>query len=263
MLTPSTPRRRFLLPGTAALALTLAGAPNLSASAQSTTACVASLVVTADDSTKPAADAPPPPLLDENGRPFPPPRPVAPAFQPEISASRFAELAMADTMLEIALGELVKRKGESQAVKDLAHRLVTNHTAIKLILSRAATGTLESFPPIDAQAQATLDRLALLSGAELDREYLWEQSLRQPRQLAMYRWQYENCDAKLLRQFAVGTMPIIAVHARVADEVHRKVNADEIALQERRAEAERKAEQARKQAEAEAAARKPPRKFKK
>ncbi len=61
--------------------------------------------------------------------------------------------------------------------------------------------------------------------------------------------------------------PIIVVHARVADEVHKKINADEIRVQEKRAEAERKAEQARKQAEAQAAvdaaAKKPQRKFKK
>jgi len=53
------------------------------------------------------------------------------------------------------------------------------------------------------------------------------------------------------------------VHARLTDELHKKINADEIRIQEKRAEAERKAELARKQAEAEAAAKKPARKFKK
>lgn len=208
------------------------------------------------------------PLLDENGNPFPPARPTQPVFNAEIASSRFAELAMADALMEIALGELVQRQGESAAARDFAQRMATNHTAIKLIL-RKASGNLASTLPtaLDAEQQDVLDRLSKLSGTELDREYLWEETLRQPRSVAMYRWQYENCDDKTLKQFAVGTLPIIAVHARVADEVHKKINADEIRVQEKRAEAERKAEQARKQAEAqaaaEAAAKKPQRKFKK
>ena len=210
----------------------------------------------------------PAPLLDENGNPFPPARPTAPAFNAEIASSRFAELAMADALMEIALGELVQRQGESAAARDFGQRMVTNHTAIKLILRKASGNLANNLPTtLDADQQAVLDRLGKLSGAELDHEYLWEETLRQPRSVAMYRWQYENCDDKTLKQFAVGTLPIITVHARVADEVHKKINADEIRVQEKRAEAERKAEQARKQAEAqaaaEAAAKKPQRKFKK
>jgi predicted outer membrane protein len=226
------------------------------------------------DDTKPAdattgAEAPvPPPLLDENGQPFPPARPVAPPFNAEMAATRFAELAMADALLEIELGELVKRAGASPMVKDLGHRMATNHAAIRLILSKAAAGSGAALPQgLDARQQEVVDRLKVLSGPELDREYLWEETLRQPTTMAMYRWQYENCDDPNLKPFAVGTLPIIVVHARVVDEAHRKVNAEEIAVQERRAAAERKAEQERKQAEAqaaaEAAAKKTQRKFRK
>ncbi|MFZ4723242.1 MAG: DUF4142 domain-containing protein [Phycisphaerales bacterium] len=210
----------------------------------------------------------PPPLLDENGNPFPPARPKAPEVNAEIAASRFAELALADALMEIELGELVKRSGESQAVKDLGHRMVTNNTAIKLILTKAAAESGASLPTeLSGEQAAVLQRLSTLAAADLDREYLWEQALRQPRSIALYRWQYENCDDKKLKQFAMGTLPIIVVHARVCDEVHKKVNATEIAVQEKRAAAERKLEQERKLAEAQAAvdanAKKSSRKFKK
>lgn len=244
--------------------------------ARSTAWMLAALLATvpvahaADDAAaKPAEGAvePAAPLLDENGNPFPPARPKPPEFNAEIAASRFAELAMADTLMEIALGELVKRQGESKVAKDLAHRMVTNHTAIRLILSKAAGAETALPAALDASQQATLDRLTALSGAELDREYLWEQTLRQPRQVAMYRWQYEHCDDQRLKQFAVGTLPIVVVQARVCDEAHRKVNADEIVVQEKRAAAERKLEQERKlaeaQAAADAAAKKSQRKFRK
>lgn len=225
----------------------------------------------ADDKAAKAGDeakAAPAPLLDENGNPFPPARPKPVDFNAEIAATRFAELAMSDALMEIALGELVQRQGQTQAVKDLGRRLVTDHTAVKLILSKAAAGTVESLPAqLDASQQQVLARLATLNGADLDREFLWEETLRQPRQVAMYRWQYENCDDKRLKAFAVGTLPIMVVHARVCDEVHKKINAEEIAVQEKRAAAERKAEQERKQAEAQAAAdaaaKKGARKFKK
>jgi predicted outer membrane protein len=215
------------------------------------------------DETDPASQ--PAPLLDENGVPFPPARPKPDDFNAEIAASRFAELAMADALLEIGLGELVKERGESQAVKDLGHRMVTNHGAIRLILAKAAAASEVPLPvSLDAEQQAVLARLSALSGAELDREYLWEQTLRQPRTLQMYQWQYENCDDPRLKPFAMGTLPIIVVHARVCDEVHRKVNADEIRVQDKRAAAERKALQEREQAEAMAAAqKKAARKFKK
>jgi len=219
----------------------------------------------AGDDPKAAAVAP---LLDENGNPFPPARPKPADFNAEIAATRFAELAMADALMEIALGELVQRQGQAPAVKDLGHRLVADHAAIKLILTKSTTGNADALPTqLNADQQQVLARLAALNGADLDREFLWEETLRQPRQAAMYRWQYENCDDKRLKQFAVGTLPIIVVHARVCDEVHKKVNADEIAVQEKRAAAERKAEQERKQAEAQAAAdaaaKKGARKFKK
>jgi putative membrane protein len=223
-----------------------------------------------DGATPPADGAAqaPPPLLDENGNPFPPARPKAPELNAEIAASRFAELAMADALMEIELGELVKRRSESQAVKDLGHRMVTNHAAIKLILAKAAADSGASLPStLTPDQAAVLQRLSALSAADLDREYLWEESLRQPRSVALYRWQYENCDDRKLKPFAVGTLPIIVVHARVCDEVHRKINAAEIAVQEKRAAAERKLEQERKLAEAQAAvdanAKKSSRKFKK
>lgn len=213
-------------------------------------------------------DQAPPPLLDENGNPFPPARPRPADVNAEIAASRFAELAMADALMEIELGELVKRSGESQAVKDLGHRMVTNHTAMKLILTKASAESGASLPTaLSADQAAVLQRLSALAAADLDREYLWEQSIRQPRSVALYRWQYENCDDKRIKQFAVGTLPIIVVHARVCDEVHKKINATEIAVQEKRAAAERKLEQERKLAEAQAAvdanAKKSSRKFKK
>jgi putative membrane protein len=218
----------------------------------------------ADEDTTDSAPQPAP-LLDENGNPFPPARPKPADFNAEITASRFAELAMADALMEMALGELVKERGASQSVKDLGHRLVTNHGAIKLILAKAAAASEVPVPvSLDAEQQAVLARLSALSGAELDREYLWEQTLRQPRTLQMYQWQYENCDDPRLKPFAMGTLPIVVVHARVCDEVHRKVNAEEIRIQDKRAAAERKAQQEREQAEAMAAAqKKASRKFKK
>lgn len=238
-------------------------------------ACVVPSTATAADEARPADEqgradepAPQPPLLDENGVPFPPARPGPQPFNAEIAASRFAELAMADALLEMELGDLVRRQGSAPAVKDLGHRMVTNHTAIRLVLSKAAAGSVEALPTaLDAERQQVLERLRTFSGPELDREYLWEQALRQPRTTAMYRWQYENCDDPKLKQYAVGTLPIIVVHARLCDETHRKVNAADIAVQEKRAAAERKAEQERRQAEAqaaaEAAAKKAQRKFKK
>lgn len=194
-------------------------------------------------------------LRDEYGNPFPPPRPVPPPFNAEIAATRFAELAMADVLMELALGEIAKRQGGAEAVKDLGHRMVTNHTAIRLILSKAAAAADAPVPDaLTPEQQDEVDRIGALSGPDLDREYLWLMVERQPRAMAMYRWQYDNCDAATLKQFAVGTLPIIAVHARIADELHKKVNAEEIRLQERRAEAQRKADAERKAAEAAAAA---------
>lgn len=194
-------------------------------------------------------------LRDEYGNPFPPPRPVPPPFNAEIAATRFAELAMADALMELALGEVAKQQGGTDAVKDLGHRMVTNHTAIRLILSKAAAAADAPVPgALTPEQQAVVDRISALTGPELDREYLWLMVDRQGRTMAMYRWQYDNCDAASLKQFAVGTLPIIAVHARLAEELHKKVNAEEIRLQEKRAEAQRKADAERKAAEAAAAA---------
>ena len=106
---------------------------------------------------------------------------------------------------------------------------------------------------LDGDDAAEVERLGALRGAEFDQAYMMFMAGETARMLALYRWQYDNCTNADLKPFAMQTMPIIAVHARVADELNKVVNKEALRLAAERKAAEAQAA-AQKKAEEEAAA---------
>jgi predicted outer membrane protein len=87
----------------------------------------------------------------------------------------FVMRAAQDGLAEIELGQLAQRKSSTQGVKDYGRRLVEEHTGMSNDLKEAAPSEVKNIPAdLPAEKRSTIDRLAKLSGAEFDREFLNE-----------------------------------------------------------------------------------------
>lgn len=180
--------------------------------------------------------------------------PAPPPEDPSMPADQFAQAVVRSDLQQIALGTLAAQHGEAQEVRDLGQRMSTNHTAIQVIVAKAAAKQGMSLPTaLDGDDAAAVERLGALRGAEFDQAYMMFMAGETARMLALYRWQYDNCTNADLKPFAMQTMPIIAVHARVADELNKVVNKEALRLAAERKAAEAQAA-AQKKAEEEAAA---------
>lgn len=166
---------------------------------------------------------------------------------PSMTPAEFLRAVAEADLAQIQLGNVVKRDGLSPQVKDMAHRMVTNHVAIQAIVARAAAKTSTVLPAEpDEQGKAAVARIGALKGDDLDKAYMMWLAEENQRILALYRWQYDNCQNEAVRPFAQQTAPIIGTHARVADALNQDVNKEALRLAaERKAAEEKAAEEAR------------------
>ena len=168
----------------------------------------------------------------------------------------FVQAVAASDLLEINLGTMAMAKADEQTVKDFGHRMVTNHTAIQVIIGKIAVAQEITLPTeIAADDTAIVTSLEALSGEEFDKAYMAYLADENPKILAMYRWQYDNCTDPTVKPFASQTMPIIGTHARLAEALNAEVNKEAIRLAAEKKAAElQAAEEAKAAAAAEAAA---------
>jgi putative membrane protein len=166
---------------------------------------------------------------------------------PSMTPAEFLRAVAQADLAQIQLGNVVKRDGLSPQVKDMAHRMVTNHVAIQAIVARAAAKTSTVLPSEpDEQGKAAVARIGALKGDDLDKAYMMWLAEENQRILALYRWQYDNCQNEAVKPFAQQTAPIIGTHARVADALNQDVNTEALRLAaERKAAEEKAAEEAR------------------
>jgi putative membrane protein len=226
----------------------------------------------ADDGTASAAAAPDAPAKGTSsaGKPAPgaaagmaaasaagsldPAAPVVVDYSLEPSA--FTKSVAKTDLLEIALANLVLAQGETPAVKDFAKRMLTNHTAIQVIVAKVAADTQVELPTaLDADDEATVARFAAMNGVALDKAYMAYLAEQHPKTLASYRCQYDNCKDPVVKAFIGGTMPIVGTQQRTAESLNAEVNKEEIRLAAEQKAAEQKAaEEAKAKAAADAAA---------
>ncbi len=181
----------------------------------------------------------------------------APPPEPSMTPEEFLRYVDADCRLQVELARREVANGSMPKVKSYAERVATNHAAIEAIVRKVAKASnlsLDGSPAPGAEAAAA--RMKDLGGEALDKAYAMYMAESQPAVLAAYRWQYDNCKDEAVRAFAMQTMPIVGVHQRIGDELHKDVNREEIRLAAEKKAAEEKAAEEKRIADAMAAAQK-------
>ena len=245
--------RSFLSLVSLALALPLAGClgdRTTDPAAAGSSAAASKDGAAKSDGTKSAgAAAPGTPAAD-------PAVPAAPP-EPKMSPAEFLQFVAQEDMMQLDLGRKVLEQGETDKVKAYAKRIVTNHTAIEVIVRKLAGKEAVELPTQpDAAGEAKLAEFKDLRGVALDKAYCMYMAEAQAKTMAAYRWQYDNCKDDEVRSFAMQTMPIVGVHARVGDELNKDINKEELRLAAEKKAADEKAAEEKRIADAMAAAQK-------
>jgi putative membrane protein len=199
----------------------------------------------------PAPDAPRP--AQAAAAPEAPPAPPPPPPEPRMEPAEFLRWADAQCALQGQVAARVVAAGENPKAKDYARRIVANHAAMDVIVRKVAKAqgaAIDAQPAPAPDAEATAARFRDLSGLALDKAWVEYMAESQQQALVAYRWQYDNCKDDAVRAFASQTLPIVGMHQRIGDELHKELNKEEIRLAAERKAAEEKAAEEKRIADA-------------
>lgn len=167
---------------------------------------------------------------------------------------RFVTEAAEAGMAEVAHGQLAVQRASNQEVKDFAQRMIDDHTKanqelMQLAMSKGIsmpndktmqstkqtgqTGAQMSGQMTEQQAQLKgkhremMDKLAKLSGADFDREYMRGQVKDHEKAVSLFERQSTSGNDAELKAFAAKTLPTLREHHQMARDIAAKVGANE------------------------------------
>jgi putative membrane protein len=172
---------------------------------------------------RPASDSPP--AVGTSGAADP----VDPARPGERSMDRgdsgFVADMMTDSQSEIALAKLAQEKATNPKVKEFAAMMIRDHTkAGGELKALAASAGIDASVHADADHDADLsNRLAKLSGAEFDREYMDAMVDNHEKAVNDAEERAEDADNDHVKQWANKTLPTLKQHLELAKQINQGI----------------------------------------
>jgi putative membrane protein len=220
------PRPIYLSIGRAVVAL--AATPVVMLSAQSPTG-------TSSPGQTPPINPPvsqqPAPTSPTPGKPSPASTNPGGSSRAEVAAdSLFIRDAVNGNSLEIRLGTLAQEKASNGGVKDLARRMVADHTRMRdQWRELAGRNEVNTTLSLDSAAEEAANRMATLSGADFDRAYLSEMVSAHQADIAKFQQASQSADAAEVRQLAGTALPVMQRHLTQAQQLTSRVGAPGVA----------------------------------
>lgn len=117
---------------------------------------------------------------------------------------------------EIMMGKLAIQKAQSAGVKKFGQTLVTDHTKGKNEVASLATSMSANTPSdVKPEAQQAYDKLAQLSGAEFDREFIHHMIEDHHKDIAAFTKEAAAKDGKV-SALAAKQLPVLKRHLAIA-----------------------------------------------
>jgi putative membrane protein len=132
----------------------------------------------------------------------------------------FMQHAAADGMAEVQMGQMALGKTSNASLKELAQRIVDDHTKANDQLKVLAAGKQVALPAApDADALKESKKLDALHGGAFDKA--WSKAMVDAHKKAVKLFTTEGKDAKDedVRKFAQTTLPVLQTHLQMATEV--------------------------------------------
>ena len=178
-------------------------------------------------STPPANTAAPGAMVANNPPAAVTPAAVIPSPAPLSAFDKsFATTALEDGLFEVEVSKLARDQASDPTVKAFAQKLIEDHGAANDKLRQIATSHDFGLPAtLPADKQKELDKLAKLSGAAFDREFVQLVGLEDHKaDIALFEKASREANSDDLREFAKGALPTLQQHLSSAGKlpVHGK-----------------------------------------
>lgn len=145
--------------------------------------------------------------------------PAAAALTPQ----EFVDMAAQTDMTEAHLGQMAADQAGSQAVKDYAQMLVTDHTADYNQITAAATKAGLTVPKgLDAKHDKMTAGFEKLKGAAFDRKYAHEMIAGHTEAIAAYKKESEDGTNADIKAYATQTLPTLDKHLTGAKDLMKE-----------------------------------------
>jgi putative membrane protein len=127
---------------------------------------------------------------------------------------QFVDFAGQTDMVEINLGQLAQNSASSQAVKDYAQMLVTDHTKdFNQLYDVAHQANLTRPDAIDAEHnKMMIDPFQKLKGAAFDHRYIQEMVAGHTKAIAVYKKEAADAQNPALKTYAENALPVLQKH---------------------------------------------------
>ena len=130
---------------------------------------------------------------------------------------KFMEKAAQGGMAEVQLGKLAAEKALSPEVRQFGQRMVDDHGKANDQLKQLATTKGVNLPTeLDRSTQREMDKLAKLSGADFDREYMKHMVSDHKKDVSEFKSEAKKAKDGDLKQFASATLPTLEQHLSLA-----------------------------------------------
>jgi putative membrane protein len=133
---------------------------------------------------------------------------------------QFMKDAAQGGMAEVKMGELATSNGESQPVKALAKKLVTDHGKVNEELKQLATRKSVMLPDAVSEQQKTmLQHLSSLKGSEFDAAFKQHAVENHQKSIEKFKAAAEKAKDADLKAFAAKTLPVLQQHLDLAKQL--------------------------------------------
>jgi putative membrane protein len=137
--------------------------------------------------------------------------------QVDVADQVFAMMAADGGLAEVQLGKLAADRSASPDVKQLAQRLVQDHTKANQELLTIADEKDISVPKkLDGTHEDVVELFSKLEGAQFDREFLRYQVMHHEKDTAAFAIQAKDGQDAELKAFAAKQLPILKEHLQQA-----------------------------------------------
>lgn len=129
------------------------------------------------------------------------------------NSGSFTTNAAQGGMVEVKLGNLALAKAQSEEVKRFAEMMVADHTKANNDLKEVAAKKSVALPTdVSDEQKSMLDKLAKLSGADFDKEYVKAMVEDHEKDVKEFKTQSENGTDADVKAFATRTLPTLESH---------------------------------------------------
>jgi putative membrane protein len=139
----------------------------------------------------------------------------------------FIRDAVSANRMEVRLGQLAQTRATNAAVKQFGQRMITDHSRMEDQVNSVVVNTGVAFTPsINAQHQATINRLERVSGSEFDRAYMNAMIQGHQEDVSRFQAQSQSARSVQVRNLAINSLPVLQQHLSLAVQVGSQVGAD-------------------------------------